>query len=75
MTLLHDAVENKKFDTRMVERNVTRGALTQKQVEDFVKSLPDDTENSEYVSIDSLIDEEGGNGNGHLPGTPEVTNY
>jgi hypothetical protein len=57
MTLLNDAVENKKFDTRMVERNVARQVLTQDEVEKVLKKLPDDSENAEYVSIESLAND------------------
>ena len=28
MTLLHEAVDAKKFDTRMIERNMTRNVTT-----------------------------------------------
>lgn len=60
MTLLHDAVEAKKFDIRTVERNMTRGVVSADEVEKAVKKLPDDTEAGDWVSIDSLMkDDEG----------------
>ena len=57
MTLLNDAVENKKFDTRMVERNVARQVISQDEVEKTLKKLPDDSENAEYISIESLAND------------------
>lgn len=41
----------------MVERNVTRGVISQNDVEKALKQLPDDSENAEYVSIESLADD------------------
>ena len=57
MVLLHDAVDSKKLDTRMVERNVTRGVISANDVDKAVKALPDDSENAEYVNIQSLADD------------------
>lgn len=62
MTLLHEAVDLKKMDTRMIERNVARGVISQDDVEKALKKLPDDAENAEYIEIDSLIDTESMNG-------------
>lgn len=57
MALLHEAVEKKKMDVRMVERNVARGLVQASEVEAAVKALPDDGENAEYVSIESLMND------------------
>ena len=57
MVLLHDAVDSKKYDVRVVERNVTRGTLTLDEVEKMRKQLPDDGQNAEYVSIESLMND------------------
>jgi hypothetical protein len=57
MPLLHDSVDSKKLDTRMVERNLSRGVIAPKEVEDALKKLPDDAENAEYVEIASLVDD------------------
>lgn len=54
MALLHNSVNSKKFDTRMVERNVSRGVIAPQEVSEYVKSLPDDAENSDWVSLDEL---------------------
>ena len=58
MTLLHEAVEAKKFDTRVLERNLTRGVIADTDVKKVVQSLPDDAEAGEYVSIESLMEGE-----------------
>ena len=55
MTLLHEAVDAKKLDTRMVERNITRGVVSADEHDRAVKKLPDDAENAEYISLDTLI--------------------
>ncbi len=55
MTLLLDATEAKKFDSRVVERNIQRGSAKVEDYEKFVKELPDDSANVEIVSIEALI--------------------
>jgi hypothetical protein len=57
MALLHESVEFKMLDVRLIERNVARGVLTQDQVAKAQEQLPDDSENAEWVSIDSLSDD------------------
>jgi hypothetical protein len=64
MALLHEAVEKKKMDVRMVERNVNRGAVTQAEVDQAVKALPDDSENAIYISLESLANDLSGEGAG-----------
>ncbi len=54
MALLHESADNKKFDVRMIERNQLRGVISQKETEDFLKSLSDDTEAAEWVSVDAI---------------------
>lgn len=54
MTLLHDAVDEKKFDVRISERHLARGVI---KSEDFLKNisvLPDDAQNAEWVSVEYL---------------------
>lgn len=60
MTLLHEAVEAKKFDTRMVERNVARNVLKSEELQTAMRTLPDDGENAEWMSIEVLANESGG---------------
>lgn len=57
MTLLHEAVEQKKYDVRLVERNMARNSVTQAEVDQYVKGLPDDSQNALYVSVDSLMED------------------
>ncbi len=57
MTLLHEAVEQKKFDVRMIERNVNRGVVSATDAQKNAAALPDDAEFAEYVSLDSFWDE------------------
>jgi hypothetical protein len=57
MTLLHDAVNAKKLDVRLIERGIARGALSQNELEKSTKELPDDSENAEYVSIESIAND------------------
>lgn len=57
MTLLHEAFESKKFDTRVVERNIDRGLIQSKDHEKFVKELPDDSANADYISIETIMGE------------------
>jgi len=55
MTLLFDATEAKKFDSRVVERNIQRGFAKADDYDKFVKDLPDESENAETVSIEALL--------------------
>ncbi len=57
MVLLSDAVQFKKFDTRLVERSISRGALSSSELEVALKQLPDDSENATWVSVDTFTDE------------------
>ncbi len=58
MTLLSDASESKKFDVRVVERNINRGRVQPQEFQQAVQSLPDDSENAEWISIESLANDE-----------------
>lgn len=57
MTLLHEAVEAKKYDVRLIERNISRGVIAAEDAAKIQKNLPDDAENAEWISIDSLANE------------------
>ena len=65
MALLHEAVEEKKLDVRMVERNIARGVITQTDADQAAKALPDEAENSTWVSVDSLAQDEGSSATHH----------
>ena len=55
MTLLSDATEAKKYDVRVIERNVQRGITKAEDYDKFQKELADDGDNAEFVSLDALI--------------------
>ena len=58
MTLLHDAVDAKKFDVRMIQRSIACLDLSaSSDVEKVQKQLPDDAENADYTSIDTLAND------------------
>lgn len=59
MTLLHKAFEDKKFDVRLVEKNISRGFVSVDDVQQSLEELPDDAENAEYISLDVLLSEGG----------------
>ncbi len=54
MALLHEAFESKKFDVRVVERNVQRGLVSAEDAAKALAALPDDSENAEYVNVEIL---------------------
>jgi hypothetical protein len=58
MPLVSDSFEAKKFDTRIVERNVDKGALAPKEVEKMLKDLPDDAANAQYRTLADLAEQE-----------------
>jgi hypothetical protein len=57
MSLLHEGFEAKKFDNRVVERNVTRGVVSQDDVSKTVRDLPDDSENAGWLDVEALYRE------------------
>jgi hypothetical protein len=59
MTLLSQAVEAKKFDTRLQERNLQRGLLRPDDLNAQVVQLADDSEFAEYVSLDAIAQGDG----------------
>jgi hypothetical protein len=56
MSLLHEAIDQKKFDTRMLDKNLQRNVITDKEVKTIEESLPDDAENADYISLEVLAD-------------------
>ena len=59
MSLLHEAVKEKIFDSRVAERNVLRGATTRQEYEKFVEALPDEAAAAEWVSLDEIAETNG----------------
>jgi hypothetical protein len=57
MSLLHESVDSKKLDVRMVERNTARGVIKADDLDKSLKSLPDDADNAEWISLETLTDE------------------
>ena len=57
MVLLQNATEAKKFDTRVVERNIIRGAVKTDDYEKSVKDLVDDSANAQYIAIEDLAND------------------
>jgi hypothetical protein len=57
MTLLHEAVDEKKLDVRMIERNTARGVIHSDDVDKAIKKLADDSDNAEWIAIDSLVED------------------
>jgi hypothetical protein len=56
MSLLHESILEKKFDTRMLDKNLVRNVVADKDVKAHLEQLPDDSENAEYISIEELDD-------------------
>jgi hypothetical protein len=59
MALLHDSVDSKKLDVRLVERNIARGVITLDEVQKALATLPDDSDHAEWVEIESLTEDLG----------------
>ncbi|MGZ3689740.1 MAG: hypothetical protein ACXVBW_15655 [Bdellovibrionota bacterium] len=60
MTLLHEAVESKKYDVRLIERHIARAVVSAEDAEKASKKLSDDAENADYIAIESLMNDEDG---------------
>jgi len=57
MSLLHEAIHEKKFDVRMLEKNLVRKVVTDKEAKTFVEELPDDAANAEFISLDAIAEQ------------------
>ncbi|MGK5089809.1 hypothetical protein WDW86_19840 [Bdellovibrionota bacterium FG-2] len=57
MSLLNEAVESKKFDVRVVERNISRGLVLDEDWKKVQAALPDDSDNADYMNLDTLREE------------------
>jgi hypothetical protein len=57
MSLLHEAIDQKKFDVRMLEKNLVRNVVTDKEVKSFIDQLPDDAENAAIISLDEIAEQ------------------
>ncbi|MFZ9595254.1 MAG: hypothetical protein ACO3A2_04165 [Bdellovibrionia bacterium] len=54
MALLHDAVDLKRLDVRLIEKNIARGVIKKEDVEKALHALPDDAENADWISLESF---------------------
>jgi polyhydroxyalkanoate synthesis regulator phasin len=59
MILLDEAIEAKKYDTRVIETNLGRGVISQAEAKTFVSELPDDSANAEWVTLEKIAQHEG----------------
>ena len=57
MKLLSEAIEEKKFDIRMIRKNLDRTVITSNELKAAESSLPDDAANCEKVSLDAIYDD------------------
>jgi len=57
MSLLHEAIHEKKFDVRMLEKNLVRNVVTDKDVKVMVEQLPDDSANAEFITLDQISEQ------------------
>ncbi len=48
---LDKAIKNMKFDIRLMERNLKNGLITEKEYQEFLKSLPDHSQNVDLVNL------------------------
>jgi len=59
MLLLSKALEDKKFDLRIIEKNLARGILQAQEQAKSVQQLPDDSASAEWVSLDDIQNSDG----------------
>lgn len=43
--------DEQKFDLRVIEQRLRTGEIDQKEYEEFLKKLPDDAKNVDYVEV------------------------
>ncbi len=53
--LLHEANIDKRFDTRVIERNINRNLVQADDYNKSVQMLEDDAENADYIAIDEFL--------------------
>lgn len=46
------ALEEKTFDIRLMDKHLAEDKLAKNQVDEFLKNLPDDSENLEVINSD-----------------------
>lgn len=58
MTLLFEASQEKRFDLRVVERNLRRGIVAPEEFKKSTDKVADDASNAEYTRIEDLAVQE-----------------
>jgi hypothetical protein len=53
---LDKATKNMLFDIRLMERNLKNGSITQKEYQEFLKTLPDCSANIDIVNLGPSLD-------------------
>lgn len=48
---LDKAMKNLKLDVRLVEKNLSTGQLTQKELDEYLQTLPDCSNNVDLVNL------------------------
>jgi len=56
MELLHQAIKSKKWDIRLIEKNLSQGIISQNELENQLQSLPDASAYAEQLNIDELVE-------------------
>jgi len=54
MSLLHDSIQEKKFDVRMLDKNLVRNVISDKDVKTHLEQLPDDAENALFTTVEEI---------------------
>ena len=55
MALLSEAVKEKEFDTRMLQRGLAKGLVTHEEIEKNQKKLSDDSANVATTNLDEIF--------------------
>ena len=56
------------YDIRILERNIRKGLITRKDVEKYLKSLPDRADNVERMAVEEAPEKAGASGSNGVSG-------
>ncbi len=56
MSLLKDATEFKKYDSRSIEKLITRGLVSEVDYKKYIETLPDDSDNAQFISLEEVAE-------------------
>lgn len=62
MSLLQESFDAKKFDVRVVERNVLRGVISAEDAKKATEKLPDDAANGDMVTWKDITNQDSRSG-------------